>query len=49
MVTTFAEALVNAEADAVCGVPLRVRCDDRTNIRSGYQRREWDTCTGSIE
>src|SRR5215469_18509726 len=49
MVKTFAEALMGAEADAVCGAPFGVRSDDRVNIRNGYRRREWDTRAGSIE
>ena len=49
MVKTFAEALMGAEADAVCGAPFGVRSDDRANIRNGYRRREWDTRAGSIE
>src|SRR5215471_15978136 len=49
MVKTFAEALMGAEADAVCGAPFGVRSDDRVNICNGYRRREWDTRAGSIE
>jgi transposase-like protein len=49
MVATFAEALMSAEADAVCGAPFGERSSERTNIRNGYRRREWDTRAGSIE
>jgi putative transposase len=49
MVTTFAEALMGAEADAVCGAPFGERSEERTNTRNGYRRREWDTRAGSIE
>ena len=49
MVTTFAEALTGADADAVCGARFGVRSEDRTNIRNGYRRREWDTRAGSVE
>jgi putative transposase len=49
MVSTFAEALMGAEADAVCGAPFGERSADRTNTRNGYRRREWDTRAGSIE
>jgi putative transposase len=35
MVKTFADALMSAEADAVCGAPYGVRSDDRTNSRNG--------------
>jgi transposase-like protein len=49
MVATFAEALMGAEADAVCGAPFGERSSDRTNTRNGYRRRDWDTRAGSIE
>jgi putative transposase len=49
MVSTFAEALMGAEADAVCGAPFGERSTARTNTRNGYRRREWDTRAGSIE
>jgi transposase-like protein len=48
MVQTFAEALMGAEADAVCGAAYGERSGERTNIRNGYRRREWDTRAGSI-
>ena len=49
MVTTFAEALMGAEADAVCGASYGERSDERRNTRNGYRRREWDTRAGSID
>ena len=49
MVTTFAEALMSAEADAVCGAGYGERSQERVNIRNGYRRREWDTRAGTIE
>ncbi len=49
MVSTFAEALMGAEADAVCGAPFGERSAERTNTRNGYRRREWDTRAGSLE
>ena len=48
MLTTFAEALMGAEADAVCGAPFGVRSPERTNTRNGYRAREWDTRTGTV-
>ena len=48
MVTTFAEALMGAEADAICGAGYGERSAERTNTRNGYRRREWDTRAGSI-
>jgi transposase-like protein len=49
MVKTFAEALMSAEADAVCGAPYGTRSDERSNQRNGYRAREWDTRAGTIE
>jgi putative transposase len=48
MVTTFAEALMGAEADAVCGAGYGERSEERRNIRNGCRHREWDTRAGSI-
>jgi transposase-like protein len=48
MVQTFAEALMGAEADAVCGAAYGERSDERMNTRNGYRRRDWDTRAGSI-
>ena len=48
IVTTFAEALMGAEADAVCGAPFGERSGERVNTRNGYRRRERDTRAGSI-
>src|SRR5690242_8365643 len=49
MVKTFAEALMSAEADALCGAPYGERSDERTNQRNGYRPREWDTRAGTVE
>jgi putative transposase len=49
MVTTFVQALMGAEADAVCGAAYGERSSERVNTRNGYRRREWDTRAGSIE
>src|SRR5690349_11135077 len=48
MVTTFAEALMGAEADAVCGAGYGERSEEGTNTRNGYRLRDWDTRAGSI-
>jgi len=48
MVRSFAQALMSAEADAVCGVGYGERSEDRTNTRNGYRHRERDTQAGSI-
>jgi transposase-like protein len=49
MVKTFADALMSAEADAVCGAPYGTRSDERVNSRNGYRPREWDTRVGTVE
>jgi len=49
MIQTFAEALMSADADAVCGAGYGRRSAERTNTRNGYRRRVWDTRTGSID
>ena len=49
MVKTFADALMGAEADAICGAPYGQRSDERTNPRNGYRPREWDTRAGTVE
>ncbi len=49
MVRSFAEELMGAEADALCGAPYGEASPDRVNRRNGYRRRRWDTRTGSID
>ena len=49
MVKEFAEALMSAEADAVCGAGYGERTPERVNRRNGYRERDWDTRVGSIE
>ena len=49
MVQDFAEALMGAEVDALCGAPYGERSPERSNRRNGYRERNWDTRVGSIE
>ena len=49
MVKEMAEALMSADADAVCGAPYGERSPERVNRRNGYRERDWDTRVGSIE
>ncbi|MEU4420426.1 transposase, partial [Actinoplanes sp. NPDC024001] len=49
MVKTFADALMSAEADALCGAGYGERSAERTNSRNGYRPREWDTRAGTVE
>jgi putative transposase len=49
MVKTFSDALMSAEADAVCGAPYGMPSPERVNRRNGYRSREWDTRAGTVE
>jgi putative transposase len=49
MVAAFANALMSADADAICGAEYGQRTDERTNRRNGYRAREWDTRVGTVE
>jgi hypothetical protein len=42
MITTFADAMMPAQADRVCGAGYGERGEARTNRRNGYRAREWD-------
>ena len=48
MVRSFAEALMGAEADALCGAAFRERSGERVNRRNGYRERPFDTRAGTI-
>ena len=48
MVKVFAEQLMGADADALCGADYGERSPERTNRRNGYRERAWDTRTGTI-
>src|SRR2546423_11615545 len=49
MVKEMAEALMGAEAEALCGAGYGERSPERINRRNGYRERDWDTRVGSIE
>ena len=49
MLKTFIDALMGAEADALCGAPYGARSEEQVNSRNGYRAREWDTRAGTIE
>ncbi len=49
LLRTFVQALMGAEADAICGAPYGARSDERTNTRNGYRPRDWDTRAGTID
>jgi len=48
MVKEFAEALMSADADAVCGGGYGERSPERVNRCNGYRERGWDTRVGSV-
>jgi putative transposase len=48
MVKSFAETLMGAEADALCGAAFRERTSERVNRRNGYRERPFDTRAGTI-
>src|SRR6187200_1632679 len=45
---TFINALLSAQADAVCGAEYGTRSEERTNRRNGYRHRDLDTRAGTI-
>src|SRR5215210_6666927 len=49
MLSTFVQALMSAEADAICGAEYGQRSEARTNVRNGYRTREFDTRAGTLE
>jgi len=49
MVKAFAEQLMSAEADALCGAGWGERSEERTNRRNGYRSRTFDTRAGTID
>ncbi|HTR69655.1 MAG TPA: IS256 family transposase [Mycobacteriales bacterium] len=46
---TVINALLSADADAVCGAEYGVASPDRVNSRNGYRCRELDTRAGTID
>src|SRR5690242_5868256 len=49
MLTTFVNALMSAEADAICGAPYGMPDPGRVNVRNGYRHRGFDTRAGTLE
>jgi len=49
MVRTFAEAMMSAEASALCNAEYGERTPERSNARNGYRSRRWDTRVGTME
>ena len=48
MVKVFAEQLMGADADSICGADYGERSPERMNRRNGYRERAWDTRAGTI-
>ena len=48
MIKTFAERLMAAEADALCGAGFGERSPERVNRRNGYRERDFDSRAGTI-
>lgn len=49
LLTTFVNALLSAQADAVCGAGYGERSSDRVNSRNGYRHRDLDTRVGTLD
>ncbi|KRF21241.1 transposase [Nocardioides sp. Soil797] len=49
LLTTFVNALLGAQADAVCGAGYNERSEERVNSRNGYRHRELDTRIGTLD
>ena len=49
MLATFVNALMSAEADAVCGAPYGMPGPDRVNVRNGCRHRDFDTRAGTLD
>jgi putative transposase len=49
LLTTFVNALLSADADAVCGAAYNARTPERVNSRNGYRHRDLDTRVGTVD
>ena len=49
LLATFVNALLGAEADAVCGAAHGSRAPERVNSRNGYDHRDLDTRVGAVD
>ena len=49
LLTTFVNALLSAQADAVCGAGYGERSSERLNSRNGYRHRDLDTRVGTLD
>ena len=49
MIKGFAQRMMDAEVEELCGAGYGEVSPERVNSRNGYRRREWDTRAGTIE
>jgi putative transposase len=49
MLSTFIDALMGAEADALCGAEYGIPSPERVNSRNGYRHRDFDTRAGTLD
>jgi putative transposase len=49
MIEAFAQVLMSAEVDVLCGAGYGERSPDRVNSRNGHRSRRFDTRAGTIE
>jgi putative transposase len=49
LLSTFIQALMSADADAMCGAPYGTSSPQRVNSRNGYRHRDFDTRVGTME
>ena len=49
MIKGFAQRMMDAEVEALCGAGYGEVSPERVNSRNGYRQREWDTRAGTIE
>ena len=49
LLSTFVNALLSAQADAVCGAGYGERTAERVNSRNGYRHRDLDTRVGTLD
>jgi putative transposase len=49
VVKPFADALMSAEANALCGAGYDERSSEQTNSRNSYRHQERDTWPGTVE
>src|SRR5580700_10718697 len=49
MLALFAQQMMGAEADALCGAEYGQAGEGRVNSRNGYRHRSWDTRAGTVD